>query len=103
MGRVLEMVGGRLGVGFCELGCYDVDPALIAEEIGLFVSESPEAYMLIWGGNKSAAYTKIKDSAARNGMTVEVIDSKVLRNNPAYTFLLCRVSKSSPVRNVSVV
>lgn len=110
LGRVLCTVGPEWDGVLSDLNERNMTPDWIADEMRRFISESTwrKSYMLIYGDEESAAYTKIKDSAESHGITVSVVDSKALRNNPAHTFLLCRIFISdandpdAPVRSGAV-
>ncbi len=101
--RVLNTIGNEWGIEFYDIGHLFVDSFTIANDIRLFISESmgQNAYMLICSGKNSATYTKIKDSVRSHGIKVEVMDTKTLRNNPACTFLFCRMTMSETKEAVS--
>ncbi len=73
----------------------------IVEQISLKVSDAP----VYWLFNCAdyVYYSHIKDSAARQGLKINIVDIKTLKRDLVYNFLLCRVSRehgsaASPVR-----
>jgi len=87
-----EQYGNKRDMEFIDLWDYsedDLDFVGVAEKISVLAND-PNGYLLC-SREKPDYFESIRACAARHGMTVKIVDSKILRNNPACAFLLCRV------------
>ncbi len=94
VGYVLSSMAPELDMDFQDMGYCPSEREVIAQKIGDFISRASgqKAYMLICSGANFDYFSKVKKSAAQQGIEIKIVDLKVFRRKPTYAYVLCLVS-----------